>query len=253
MPSQQDDRASKEYPVPGNAALLLRRAMEFIRNVRMSRSRQLVKVGGCEPDLMRNFVHLVLGAMALASASQSHAAEGCGMYPEAVYETVIASGWSDCDLKDAGEPTLWQKIPNELKQVTRFVFTEGHGSFFRFVTITEKLDGTGEMKIGGADHDKRDHATRLPHRSRQLSREQISRLNALGAQSDPWKFDVGSWDGDEIYMHCQLLEMERANADGYRYSSVSIGCSHPTKLMPLADEIVRLAGLETINGGRLYR
>lgn len=82
------------------------------------------------------------------------------MYPEAVYETVIASGWSDCDLKDAGEPTLWQKIPNELKQVTRFVFTEGHGSFFRFVTITEKLDGTGEMKIGGADHDKRDHATR---------------------------------------------------------------------------------------------
>ena len=81
----------------------------------------------------------------------------------------------------------------------------------------------------------------------------MSKLNALAAQSGVWEFDIGSWDGDELYMHCQLLEMERANRAGYNYSSVNIGCNHPAKLMPLVDEVVRLAELEALKERWLQR
>jgi hypothetical protein len=183
------------------------------------------------------------------AASTAGASDGCGTYPKDVFEKTISAGWSDCELKIAGEHPLWKKIPDAGTRITRFVFTEGHTSFFRFVTITEKPDGTGELKVGGGDRSER---SRVFRRSR-LSTDQISKLNLLAMQSGAWKFEIGSWDGDEIYMHCQLLEMERADAKGYRYSSVNIGCNHPTKLMPFVNEVVRVAGLKTLKGGQLFR
>lgn len=195
------------------------------------------------------FGYLILGVIAFAYADLSWAGQECGTYPQAVYEQTISAGWSDCDLKDVGEQPLWQNRLTQQSQVTRFVFTEGHGSFFRYVTITEFPDGTGELKTGGSDRGRRAHAAR---RSR-LSSQQISNLNLLGAQSGAWEFDIGSWDGDEIYLHCQFLEMEKANSGGYRYSSVNIGCNHPPKLMPLVFEVARLARLKIVNGGRLFQ
>lgn len=148
-----------------------------------------------------------------------------------------------------GEAPLWNALPNASKQIMRFAFTEGHVSFFRSVTVTEKLDGTGDLTVGGGDREKRPRI----YRRLALTIDQISTLNALAKEADAWKFEIGSWDGSEIYMHCQLLEMEQSNAAGYRYSSVNIGCNHPAQLMPLVNEVVRLAGLKTENGGRLYR
>ena len=194
------------------------------------------------------FSYLTSGLLALASAGQANAKQGCGIYPADVHET-LDGGWSACDLKRIGEPPLWRKLAGNRKQIVRFVFTDGHGAFFRFVTITENLDGTGEVRVGGSDREK----PALQTRGSTLSLQQMSKLNALAAQSGVWEFDVGSWDGDELYMHCQLLEMERANRAGYNYSSVNIGCNHPAKLMPLVDEVVRLAELEALKERWLQR
>ena len=197
---------------------------------------------------MKAAIHFIIGVMTFSCAGKSLAAGSCGTYPKAVYEKTMSAGWSDCDLKKIGEQPLWEKLPSGHTTILRFVFTEGHGSFFRFVTISEHPDGTGQLKVGGGDRGKR---ARIFRRST-LSSDQISTLNSLGSQSDAWKFDVGSWDGDEIYMHCQFLEMEKADAEGYRYSSINIGCNHPGKLMPFVNEVVRLSGLKSENGRLFY-
>lgn len=198
---------------------------------------------------MRIALNIALAATSLIIGAEAQAADGCGTYPQAVYDKSISAGWSDCNLKKMGEVPLWNALPSTSKQIMRFVFTEGHVSFFRSVTITEKLDGTGELTFGGGDREKRPRV----YRRLALTIDQISKLNSLAMQSDAWKFEIGSWDGSEIFMHCQLLEMEQSSAAGYRYSSVNIGCNHPAQLMPLIDEVVRLAGLKAESGGRLYR
>lgn len=192
---------------------------------------------------MKAIIYLVVGTAVFTAANQSLASDGCGIYPKAAY------GWSDCGLKNAGEQPLWKNVPKGPNRIMRFAFTEGHISFFRFITIIEQADGTGELKVGGGGRRER---TRILRRA-SLSPAQISELNNLAEQSDAWKFEFGSWDSNEIYMHCQLLEMERADAKGYRYASVNIGCNHPNKLMPFVNEVIRLSGLKALEGGRLYQ
>ncbi len=135
----------------------------------------------------------------------------------------------------------------------RFVFTEGHGAFFRVITITARPNGDADLRVSGADRARQGGRTPSRHRNVHLSVETMARISALAAQAGVWDFEVGSWDGEEIYLHCQLLEMERASATSYRYSSVNIGCNHPAKLMPLVDEVARVAGLSRVGGGKLYR
>jgi hypothetical protein len=94
----------------------------------------------------------------------------------------------------------------------------------------------------------------LPRHIR-LSAEDMRRITMLGEQSGVWEFEAGTWDetGDgSVFMHCQLLGMERADADDYCYSEVRIGCNKPRRLMPFVDEIARLAKLRTDKGEMLY-
>ena len=187
----------------------------------------------------------------LSVSAQVRASDDCGTYPPKVSEG--GGGWSGCDLKDAGQSPLWHGVgDNRRAQVVRFVFTEGHGSFYRYVTITENTDGSAWLKSGGSgrttQHRRRSAATN----SRKLQPDEITALKAAIDVADPFGFEVGSWDGNELYMHCQFLEMERVNAKGYGYSSVNIGCNHPDKLMPLVNLIARLGGLNSLNDGRLY-
>jgi hypothetical protein len=189
----------------------------------------------------------------LLFAGQAHAGSRCGAYPEKVYQ-LNYGGWADCRLKRLGAPALWKGLPKKTKQVMRFAFTEGHGMFFRVVTIHQKMDGAAALVVKGSKRRDGVGVAEEPMTPRhiRLSAEEVAKIDQLGTQAGAWDFDVGTWDGDELYMHCQVLEMERANADGYRYSSVNIGCNHPEKLMPLVDEVARLAGLETAHNGKLY-
>lgn len=42
--------------------------------------------------------------------------------------------------------------------------------------------------------------------------------------------------------------MERADPAGYRFSSINIGCKRPAALMPLIDEVIRLADVGMVRG-----
>jgi hypothetical protein len=186
----------------------------------------------------------------------------CGMLPPTVHEGALYAGWSACDMQRRGEKPIWQGLPTDTKQVTRFIFTQGHEMFFRVVKIVEYADGTTELKVFGTRN--RNHY-RKPERTartirRKLSPEEVSRVHKLSDDAGLWEFEVGTWDqiagengGEmELFMHCQLLEMERANREGYRFSSVNIGCNQPRKLMPLVNEIARLAGMKNTHNGMLF-
>lgn len=193
----------------------------------------------------------IIGTVALAFANPIHA-EDCGTFPPSVEET-SGGALSDCHLAAFGEMPLWKGLPNGATQVMRFAFTDGHGLFFRAVTIVERNDGTAELvALGTARRTSiRTSERRLPAYRRQLSPEQVARLEKLAEEAGAWEFEVGNWDGNALSIHCQTLDMERANAEGYRYSTVNISCNRPAKLMPLVDEIVSLAGLKT-DGALIY-
>jgi hypothetical protein len=205
------------------------------------------------PILKRVFLTLT-AVLAAGVTSVAHGADqGCGMYPPAV-RAMVYSGWSACKMRGVGERPLWRGLSKSRKQVIRFVFTQGHGVFFRVVSITQKTDGAAVMKVSGTRRRDtvRVNDQLIAVRRVQLSAAAMQQIDLLGEQSGTWEFETGTWDGDELYMHCQLLEMERADAAGYRYSSVNIGCNQPEKLMPLVREIVRLAGMRDNAGGMLF-
>ncbi|WP_157219853.1 hypothetical protein [Flavisphingomonas formosensis] len=204
--------------------------------------------------LKRLPIRSILLCMAFVFTGKAYAEPGCGTYPPTIYEMAVSAGWSACSLKEIGEKPLWHGLPDDTARIIRFVFTQGHGLFFRVVTITQKTDGSASLKVSGTRRrdDGRTAEEPLVVRRIPLSPEAMARIIALGDRTGTWDFDVGSWDEEEIYLHCQLLEMEKADAEGYRYSSVNIGCNQPTKLMPLIDEVARLAKLKKASGGRLY-
>ena len=184
----------------------------------------------------------------------------CGMLPDAVIQSESDAGWSACALRELGEMPLWRALPGRTRQVMRFTFTEGHGRFTRVVTLREREDGTAVLTVAGMRHGHRAIRQNMRRRQFQLSATAMDHVDRLASDTGAWAFDVGTWDriadedGErmEIFMHCQLLEMERADASGYRFSSVNIGCNQPGRLMPLVDEIVRLGRLEVTHGGMLF-
>lgn len=193
----------------------------------------------------------VIGALAVAAQGRAGVDRGCGIYPQNVLDA--AGGWVGCDLKQMGQKALWNAPLKQAKVLMRFVFIEGHDSYFRVVSITENADGTGLLTVNGKTKVFRsDLPNERPPSKVRLSVVQVARLEKLSAASGAWDFEVGSWDGDEIYVHCQFLEMERATPAAYRYSSVNIGCNQPSKLMPLVGEIAALARLKTDKVGRYY-
>lgn len=204
------------------------------------------------------FIALLL---ALPASSQAKKEEDsyCGMLPKSVVESGAYSGWSACRLRDMGEKPLWQGLPKKTNQVIRFTFTQGHGMFMRVVTITQAEDGTALLRVSGTQKRSDYREPEEPMRARRvrLSIEDMARIERLATESGVWDFEVGTWDhtveGDtSIYLHCQLLEMERISANGYRFSSVNIGCNQPKKLMPLVNEVIRLGGMKNTGNGMLF-
>jgi hypothetical protein len=222
----------------------------------------LIEQGEAEMRLLL-MLALVLCALTPVVASRDWKEDpDCGMLPETVTSTLVYSGWSACDLRKADAKPIWSGLPSGTKQVSRFIFTQGHGMFYRAITITEMDDGNNLLKVSGT-RNKRNHVgyeERKRTIRKKLTAEQVSLINQLAAEAGTWDHEAGTWDqaagenGDEmeIYLHCQLLEMERANADGYRFSSVNIGCNQPKKLMPLVNEIIRIAEMKNTHKGMLF-
>lgn len=196
------------------------------------------------PIMFKRSVALLLLALACPDLASAAGQPGCGVYPSEVINQL--GGLSGCNMKKAGERPLWRGFPPSITQITRFVFTDGHSRYWIAVTVTENANGTAHMRVSGTKPrmNYRSVSTRRPTRRVRLSGDEVARINELGAQAGAWTFETGTWDGDDLYIHCQFLEMERATADMYRYSSVNISCNRPEKLMPLVNEVARLADLK---------
>ncbi len=194
--------------------------------------------------------------LAVASAAPAKNDEECDTYPLVVHQT--AGGWSDCDLKRGGEQPLWRGLSGKgfVRQI-RFAFHSGRSftdqtkNYFTVIRLNERPDGTGV-----AEHSKYVYIDgmkgywRSNKLRRDVSREDVAKLNKIGKESGNWDFATGSWDGDEIYIHCNFLEMERVDAQGYRYASVNYGCNRPAKLVPLVEHLTSLAKVRPDKNGR---
>jgi len=177
--------------------------------------------------------------------------ESCDIFPP---DISIYSGWSGCALKRLNQPALWQGLPKDAVQVTRLTFTDGHVYFFRSVTITRHADGKGVLTVLGTSRPGPARPTMPPvvNRKVKLNADDLIRLDQLADQAGVFDFERGSWDGEELYMHCQTLDIERVTAQGYRVSVVNIGCNQPAKLMPFVREVVRLAKMKNGGNGQLF-
>jgi hypothetical protein len=190
--------------------------------------------------------------MVPATPSPARGSGHCGMYPDQAY-TALYAAYSDCVLREIGEKPLWHGVTRKgYRQQIRFTFTKGNAGFTRIIDFTEFADGTGRVVTRAVSHRWRSAFSMTEPRSAKVPAEAVAKLNALGDQSGAWGFENGSWDGDEVYMDCQTLDMERINAQGYRFSSVNISCHHPEKLMPLVDYLAGLAGITPSEHGSLY-
>ena len=198
-------------------------------------------------------------ALALAAAcwaAPAAAADDCQMLPPAVREAEAYAGYSASRMCEAGLKPLWKGVPEGAAQVMRFTFSSGHAMFWRSVTITTLPDGSGRLEVVGGGFERRDVRSPwidLKPVRRRLKADDIAALTALAGQSGTFDHEVGTWDRrpdgeEEIFLHCQTLELERADAAGYRFSSVNIGCNRPDKLMPLVDAVIRLADIEMVRG-----
>jgi hypothetical protein len=188
---------------------------------------------------------LLLG-MGVADAAPMD--QACGIYSE----DVVASGnaWSGCALKRAGEKPLWKEaLDPAIIQVVRLVFSSGHDGSFRYVTLVQRADGTSRIESGGVDARYRQPRHVWSRRGRNISPQDWVEIDRLAEASGTFDFDIGSWDGEEIFAHCQNLALERANRAGYRFSSVAIGCNRPAKLAPLVDKVTELAGRRALFDG----
>ncbi len=205
---------------------------------------------------MRAWIALPFLALSLGAALQAEPdSESCGLFPP---DMPFYGGFSGCALKRAGQPPLWKGLPKGAEQVIRLTFTDGHAFFWRSVTIARKTDGTGVLTVIGTSRPTRIRPP-MPEavrRRTKLSQDDIVRLDRLADEAGVFEFERGTWDANgadgDIYLHCQTLDMERANAAGYRVSVVNIGCNQPKKLMPFVNEVVRLAKMKNGGGGQLF-
>ncbi len=192
-----------------------------------------------------------LALMLMLSAAQAEPDErACGMFSQDVYSAGNAS--SGCELKRAGEKPLWQKqkmMTADDHQIFRLVFSSGRDGSFRFVTLGKHADGKAYMISGGLDVQYRMPRKRWLRQKNAISLAQWDEVSRLAATSGTFDHAIGTWDGDEIYMHCQSLSLEHVDLEGYRFSSVTIGCNRPEKLVPLVDKVISLTNRQRLFAG----
>jgi hypothetical protein len=171
----------------------------------------------------------------------------CGIYPQAVYEQTYAA-YSDCTLRKVGEKPLWHGLKNaKYRQQIRFTFTDGHGRYTRVINFVELANGKGRIELKTIIPESGDVIVSDARRF-SVSAEDVARINELAEASGTWAFESGTWDDEEIFLHCQTLDMERVSQAGYRFSSVNISCNQPQILMPLVEHLSKLVRLKQKDG-----
>lgn len=192
---------------------------------------------------MKRLFWLALLVCAAPAFADSETPSREAFYPPDAPEQV---GYSLSDLIRAGEKPLWHgpESGNIVRQ-TRFVFGDGHPNLTRILHIREHKDGSAMLSIVHVRSGYRKPTRVKRSKPIALDAAQVSAFNSRAEETGTFDFKFGDWDNkDDLFVHCQMLEMERIDASGYRFSSVNIGCVRPAKLMPLIDHLFALAHLK---------
>ncbi len=192
-------------------------------------------------------------AVLLACAVPAVAEETQRFFPPKVWSGVYYAGMGLSALEWLREKPIWHGLEDGLVRQTRFVFADGHPNKTRILHIRERVDGSGTLHVFSIDEGPR-KPRRIDRRSViKLDAASVATINRLVAESGTFDFEVGSWDDkDDIYVHCQTLQLERMDVGGYRYSSLNIGCNQPAKLMPLVEHVMALARIKRRDPQLLY-
>ncbi|HMT44040.1 MAG TPA: hypothetical protein PKA59_05770 [Chakrabartia sp.] len=184
-------------------------------------------------------------AILVLCAVPAFAKKAQDFFPPKVWSGFYYAGMGVSALEWVGEKPIWHGLEHGLVRQTRFVFTDGHPNKTRILHIRERDDGSGTLHVFSINEVPR-KPKRIERRNIiKLDAASIATINRLAAESGTFDFEVGSWDDKEdIYVHCQTLQLERMDAGGYRYSSLNIGCNQPAKLMPLVEHVMALAGIK---------
>ncbi len=84
-----------------------------------------------------------------------------------------------------------------------------------------------------------------------VSANQLAQLDALIAASRLWRNNPEFWvltDPDAICIHGVELVLERANAEGYRFSSANAQCTAPSDYKAVAAYMITLANEPVLQG-----
>jgi len=179
-------------------------------------------------------------------------ADDCGTYPAEVHNLVYG-GFSDCTLQQAGEKPLWHGLTQSgaLQQI-RFTFTEGHSLYTKVINFDEQADGSGTIRLRTIRHDPVKGLIVSSQKSRRVTSDEVAKIDSFGLSSGTWEHAIGTWDENEVFLHCETLDMERVTHEGYRFASVNISCNQPEKLMPFVQFITGLVDLKPFADRQMY-
>lgn len=196
--------------------------------------------------------HAIAALLFAGPAFAASENRGCGTYSAEVLALPYA-GYSDCILRQAREKPLWRTpLQAGVRQHIRLTFTQGHSVYTRVINFEEYADGRGIIRSKTLRRDRAQGLVVSSRKSRRIAPADVQILDRLGLSSGAWEHPTGSWDGDQLFMHCETLDMERVTSSGYRFSSVNISCNQPEKLMPLVQFIANFVDMKTYAKGRVY-
>ena len=187
-------------------------------------------------------------ALSIASPAWADSQNDCGTYPKGV-----ATGYSDCVLQKVGEKPLWRDgLKRGVLQEVRFTFTEGHLAYTKIIHVIQRASGRASVSLQTIRRERDGEMTISMEMNRHLSRQEIETIDQLGSSSGTWEQRIGSWDGDELFVHCETLDLERVTSAGYSFASVNISCNQPKRLMPLVNFVTALVNLKPYADRKMF-
>lgn len=198
-------------------------------------------IDGSYREVVKGMWGKIAIALALAvGPAYATARDNCNTYPPEV-----ATGYSNCVLRDAGEKPLWlAPVQRSVLQEIRFTFTEGHLAYTKIIHVTQRANGKASIHLRTLRRERDGNMVVTADKRRRLSAEEVAMIDQFGSSSGTWEHRIGSWDGGELFMHCETLDMERATSEGYSFASVNISCNQPQRLMPFVTYVTALVGLK---------